>query len=143
MHNLQWKPGKSLAGNCGEGSAVITYHSIYHAPLQAYQTRTACVDVKPINSVSIGCNIDLCRFARDMLRSRTASLGRQLLQGISVTDAAGAQRFKQTTGIVGLDVVPNSRSVLQERCQEVLKAVAVIPEHAEYRRVVEATVNKQ
>lgn len=50
------------------------------------------------------------------------------------------QSIKQTTGIVGLEVIPNSRGVLRGLVQRVLSDVrAHIPEEAGYRKVVEAT----
>ena len=50
------------------------------------------------------------------------------------------QSIKQTTGIVGLEVIPNSRDVLRGLVQRVLSDVrAHIPEEAGYRKVVEAT----
>lgn len=77
-----------------------------------------------------------------MLRSRASGLGRQLLLGSKALDCSSfGVRHKQTTGLVGLDVVPEARSVLRERCQEVLKAVQIIPDSAEYRRVVENTMS--
>ena len=74
-------------------------------------------------------------------RGLAAGLGRHLLQSAKASDSAGAVRCKQTTGIVGLEVVAEARAVLRDRCNDVLKAVQVIPDHAEYRRVVEATMN--
>mmetsp|Transcript_39118 Transcript_39118/g.96894 ORF Transcript_39118/g.96894 Transcript_39118/m.96894 type:complete len:130 (-) Transcript_39118:317-706(-) len=50
------------------------------------------------------------------------------------------QAVKQTTGIVGLEVIPNGREVLGGLVRRVLSDVkAAIPEHAGYRKVVEAT----
>ena len=44
------------------------------------------------------------------------------------------QSIKQTTGIVGLEVIPNSRDVLRGLVQRVLSDVrAHIPEEAGYR----------
>ena len=45
---------------------------------------------------------------------------------------------KESTGLVGLDVVPNAREVLISLYQQTLKAVAPIPESAQYRKSVEA-----
>lgn len=45
---------------------------------------------------------------------------------------------KDSTGIVGLEVVPNAREVLISLYQQTLKAVAPIPESAQYRKTVEA-----
>ncbi|CAM6020013.1 unnamed protein product [Sphagnum balticum] len=45
---------------------------------------------------------------------------------------------KATTGIVGLEVVPNAREVLISLYRETLKAVEPIPTTAQYRKSVEA-----
>ena len=45
---------------------------------------------------------------------------------------------KESTGLVGLDVVPNAREVLISLYQQTLKAVTPIPESAQYRKSVEA-----
>ena len=49
--------------------------------------------------------------------------------------------MKDTTGIVGIDVDPEARSSLKNICQEVLKAIQVVPDSAEYRKSVESTMN--
>ena len=50
------------------------------------------------------------------------------------------QSLKQTTGIVGLEVIPNGRQVLGDLVRKVLFDVrASIPEDAGYRKVVEQT----
>ena len=48
-------------------------------------------------------------------------------------------KVKDTTGLVGLDVVPNAREVLIGLYNETLNAVKVIPENAVYRQNVERT----
>lgn len=48
--------------------------------------------------------------------------------------------LKETTGIVGLPVDPNARDNLKIKLREVLEAVTIIPEDAEYRKVVEKTI---
>lgn len=57
--------------------------------------------------------------------------------------AAGAAlllaRGKTTTGIVGLPVEEDARGTLRARLAEVLEAIRVVPESAEYRRSVEKT----
>ena len=54
--------------------------------------------------------------------------------------AACLQSLKQTTGIVGLEVIPNGRQVLGDLVKQVLRSVrASIPEDAGYRKVVEQT----
>ncbi|KAK9791366.1 hypothetical protein WJX73_010530 [Symbiochloris irregularis] len=79
------------------------------------------------------------------MRSLAVGLGRQLLLGARAFEGncGSVRTVKQTTGLVGLDVVPEARSVLRERCQELLKAVQIIPDSAEYRRVVENTYNQR
>jgi len=48
-------------------------------------------------------------------------------------------RGKTTTGIVGLPVEEDARGTLRARLAEVLEAIRVVPESAEYRRSVEKT----
>lgn len=56
--------------------------------------------------------------------------------------SVSVRNLKQTTGIVGLPVDPDARQHLKERLQEMLQRVQeLIPEHAEYRKVLEATAN--
>lgn len=45
---------------------------------------------------------------------------------------------KGTTGIVGLDVVPNAREVLDELYTKTLRDIQIIPEGVAYRTAVEA-----
>lgn len=52
-----------------------------------------------------------------------------------------AVRCKSTTGIVGLPVVEDARDSLEEHYGKVLEAVQVIPESAEFRSLIEKTVN--
>ncbi len=44
---------------------------------------------------------------------------------------------KKSTGIAGLDVVPNAREVLIKLYEKALTDVKVMPEHVVYRQVVE------
>lgn len=80
-----------------------------------------------------------------MLQSITKHFGPALRW--QVLPAVGAwsiatRGLKQTTGIVGLAVDPEARQHLRERLDEILtKVQELIPEHAEYRKVVEATAN--
>lgn len=67
-------------------------------------------------------------------------LGRQLLSSTSAIELQSARWLKQTTGIVGLEVVDNARDALRQRCQDVLKAVQVLPEDTAYRKSVESTM---
>lgn len=55
------------------------------------------------------------------------------------TDIVG-RAVKETTGIVGLEVIPNGREVLKKFVLKVLDDVkAHIPEETGYRKIVEAT----
>lgn len=47
-------------------------------------------------------------------------------------------KVKQTTGIVGLDVVPNAREVLINLYTKTLKEIQVVPEDEGYRKAVES-----
>lgn len=47
-------------------------------------------------------------------------------------------KVKQTTGIVGLDVVPNARAVLIDLYSKTLKEIQVVPEDEGYRKAVES-----
>ncbi|CAI5940664.1 unnamed protein product [Closterium sp. NIES-64] len=50
---------------------------------------------------------------------------------------------KESTGIVGLDVVPNARQVLIGLYNQTLSAVQVIPQEAVYRQNVEALTRQR
>ena len=75
-----------------------------------------------------------------MLRS-CAQRARRYAPQLSGQALGGCRGAKQTTGIVGIDLEPEARSKLRETCEEVLRAVKVIPESAEYRRSVESTMD--
>ncbi|KAJ6370662.1 hypothetical protein OIU77_001218 [Salix suchowensis] len=47
-------------------------------------------------------------------------------------------RVKQTTGIVGLDVVPNARAVLINLYTKTLKEIEAVPQDEGYRKAVES-----
>lgn len=47
-------------------------------------------------------------------------------------------KVKQTTGIVGLDVVPNAREVLINLYNKTLKEIKAVPEDEGYRKAVES-----
>ncbi|CAH2070198.1 unnamed protein product [Thlaspi arvense] len=47
-------------------------------------------------------------------------------------------KVKQTTGIVGLDVVPNARAVLIDLYTKTLKEIQAVPEDEGYRKAVES-----
>lgn len=50
-------------------------------------------------------------------------------------------RIKQTTGIVGLDVVPNAREVLIGLYSKTLNEIQKVPEDEGYRKAVESFTN--
>jgi len=50
-------------------------------------------------------------------------------------------QVKETTGIVGLEVVPNAREVLISLYNKTLNEIKIIPENVPYRRHVEAFTN--
>ncbi|KAK1325018.1 hypothetical protein QJS10_CPA01g02273 [Acorus calamus] len=53
------------------------------------------------------------------------------------TGAALLGRVKETTGIVGLDVVPNAREVLISLYEKTLHEIKAVPEDENYRKAVE------
>jgi hypothetical protein len=57
----------------------------------------------------------------------------------ALVGARGAARgfAKTSTGIVGLEVVPNGRAVLMALSEKLLRMVAELPESAHYRKTVE------
>lgn len=77
-----------------------------------------------------------------MLRTLGTRLARPLLWKVDQLALLSQSRgVKLDTGIVGLKVVPNAREVLKEKLTDVLQAVSEqIPEEAEYRKAVEATM---
>ena len=50
-------------------------------------------------------------------------------------------RVKETTGIVGLEVVPNAREVLISLYTKTLKEIKAVPENEGYRKAVESFTN--
>lgn len=76
-----------------------------------------------------------------MLRRAAAALVQplrwQVHPALSLQPVRG---IKETTGIVGLPVDPEARSNLRQRLTDILETIKVIPEDAEYRRVVEKTI---
>lgn len=50
-------------------------------------------------------------------------------------------KVKETTGIVGLDVVPNAREVLIGLYSKTLKEIQKVPEDEGYRKAVESFTN--
>jgi len=77
-----------------------------------------------------------------MLRQLGTRFAKPLLWKVDQLAALGQLRgLKLDTGIVGLKVVPNARKVLREKLTDVLQAISdQIPEEAEYRKAVEATM---
>ncbi len=77
-----------------------------------------------------------------MLRTLGSRFAKPLLWKVDQLAALGQLRgIKADTGIVGLKVVPNAREVLREKLNDVLQAISEqIPEQAEYRKAVEATM---
>ncbi|CAD5196879.1 unnamed protein product [Musa acuminata subsp. malaccensis] len=49
-----------------------------------------------------------------------------------------AGKVKETTGIVGLDVVPNAREVLVSLYNRTLKEIQAVPQNEGYRKAVES-----
>lgn len=52
-------------------------------------------------------------------------------------------KVKETTGIVGLDVVPNAREVLISLYTRTLKEIQAVPEGEGYRKAVESFTNQR
>lgn len=65
----------------------------------------------------------------------------QLRFGVNPSSALFSRGLKSHTGIAGLDVDPNARENLKSHLEQILEAIKIIPEEAEYRRNVEATIN--
>lgn len=61
--------------------------------------------------------------------------------GFNPSAAVFTRGLKSHTGIAGLDVDPNARETLKTHLEKILESIKIIPEDAEYRRNVEATVN--
>jgi NADH dehydrogenase (ubiquinone) 1 alpha subcomplex subunit 5 len=59
-------------------------------------------------------------------------------QLLSARGGAPRQFAKTSTGIVGLEVVPNGREVLMALSEKLIGMVGTLPESAHYRRNVEA-----
>ncbi|KAJ3683029.1 hypothetical protein LUZ60_013256 [Juncus effusus] len=62
---------------------------------------------------------------------------RSILRG-GMGSLSMAARIKETTGIVGLDVVPNAREVLIGLYSRTLKEIEAVPEDEGYRKAVES-----
>lgn len=76
-----------------------------------------------------------------LLRQIGRALPTQLRYGWNPNAALFSRGLKSHTGIAGLDVDPNARETLRSHLEQVLEAIKIIPEEAEYRRNVEATMN--
>ncbi|OUS47135.1 hypothetical protein BE221DRAFT_191684 [Ostreococcus tauri] len=69
---------------------------------------------------------------------RARSLARALATRARAVSSSARDARKQTTGIVGLDVLDEGKAAYESICERVLKEVATgIPSDAGYRRVVE------
>jgi NADH dehydrogenase (ubiquinone) 1 alpha subcomplex subunit 5 len=65
-------------------------------------------------------------------------LRRILTGGGGLTALRAARAIKETTGIVGLDVVPNAREVLIGLYTRTLKEIESVPKDEGYRKAVES-----
>ena len=68
-------------------------------------------------------------------------LRRILTGGGGLAALRAARAVKQTTGIVGLDVVPNAREVLIGLYKRTLKEIEAVPKDEGYRKAVESFTN--
>ena len=76
-----------------------------------------------------------------LLRHIARAVPSQLTFGVNPSSALFSRGLKSHTGIAGLDVDPNARENLKSHLEQILEAIKIIPEEAEYRRNVEATIN--
>ncbi|CAL9069113.1 probable NADH dehydrogenase [ubiquinone] 1 alpha subcomplex subunit 5, mitochondrial [Musa acuminata AAA Group] len=58
--------------------------------------------------------------------------------GMGAMMMQAAKKVKETTGIVGLDVVPNAREVLVSLYTRTLKEIQAVPQDEGYRKAVES-----
>ncbi|KAJ4817122.1 NADH dehydrogenase ubiquinone 1 alpha subcomplex subunit [Rhynchospora pubera] len=63
---------------------------------------------------------------------------RSILRGGRGTMMMAAGKVKETTGIVGLEVVPNAREVLIDLYTKTLKEIEAVPADEGYRKAVES-----
>lgn len=75
-----------------------------------------------------------------MLRRALLLLPKPCQLQCQAISSSASTTYKASTGIVGLEADPNARQNLTSKLQEVLQAIRVIPEHAEYRKNVETTM---
>lgn len=75
-----------------------------------------------------------------MLRRLSSQLVGPLRFKVNAASTIFARNLKATTGIAGLDVVPDARNVLKDKINEIFVALKDIPEEIEYRKNVEATL---
>jgi len=68
-------------------------------------------------------------------------LRRILTSGGGLAALRAARAVKETTGIVGLDVVPNAREVLIGLYTRTLKEIEAVPKDEGYRKAVESFTN--
>ena len=76
-----------------------------------------------------------------LLRQLAKAVPSSVRWNVNPTAALFSRGLKDHTGIAGLDVDPNARDNLKMYLEQVLQAIKVIPEEAEYRRNVETTIN--
>lgn len=76
-----------------------------------------------------------------LLQQIARALPTQLRHDFNPSAALFLRGLKSHTGIAGLDVDPNARESLKSHLEQVLQAIEIIPEEAEYRKNVEATIN--
>lgn len=76
-----------------------------------------------------------------LLRQLAKAVPSSLRWSVNPTAALFSRGLKDHTGIAGLDVDPNARENLKMYLEQVLQAIKVIPEEAEYRRNVETTIS--
>lgn len=76
-----------------------------------------------------------------LLRQIAKAMPSQLRSGLHPSAAVCSRGVKTHTGIAGLDVDPNARETLRTHLEQVLEAIKIIPEEAEYRKNVETTIN--
>ena len=76
-----------------------------------------------------------------LLRQVARALPAQLRYDLNTSAALFTRGLKSHTGIAGLDVDPNARENLKIYLEQVLEAIKIIHEAAEYLKNVEVTIN--
>ncbi len=113
----------------------------WHAQVSCIRCRRCSSKRTSARGVTSGCGERSQVYSR-MLRTLGSRFAKPLLWKVDQLAALSQLRgIKADTGIVGLKVVPNAREVLREKLNDVLQAISEqIPEQAEYRKAVEATM---